>query len=89
MTIFAINSTNNPLELEKIITTQLPEQDRHKVDANFWFITPPNNLVTPKEVSDFLGVSNGEAGLVVIFLVSSYYGYHNRNVWAWLDAKRG
>lgn len=89
MTIFAVNSTNNPQELEKSIQLKLSEQDYYKVDANFWLISPPENLVTPKEVSDFLSITNGGNGLAVVFLVTSYYGYHNQNVWAWLEAKRG
>lgn len=87
MTVFAVIASNDPVALEKKISGNFATQDFHKVDEKTWLVSPPVNIVTAKELVDFLGISSGAAGRVLVLLVSSYYGYHARDTWDWLTAK--
>lgn len=87
MPVFAIIASDDSSKLEQILQQKLNTQDFQKVDNKTWFVSAPQGLVTPKELSDFLGVSLGEAGKVVIIHVTSYYGYHQRDIWDWLNIK--
>jgi len=87
MSVFAVITSNAPEMLEKLIPVRLAPQDYHRVDEHTWFVNAPSAIVTPKELSDFLGVSNGEAGRALILHITSYYGYHAKETWDWLNVK--
>lgn len=87
MTVFAVVAISDAAKMGVSITGKLQPQNYHKVDESTWLVTPPEHLVTPKEVSDFLEVTNGGAGRAIVLLVSSYYGYHMKDTWDWLTAK--
>lgn len=87
MAVFAVVAISDAAKMSVSISRKLQSQDYHKVDESTWLVSPPQHLVTPKEVSDFLDVTNGGAGRAIVLLVSSYYGYHMKNTWDWLVAK--
>lgn len=87
MAVFAVITSNAPGQLESIITAKMQPQDVHKVDEKTWFVNAQGPIVTPKELSDFLGVSNGEAGRALVLHITSYYGYHAKETWDWLNVK--
>lgn len=62
MAVFAVITSNAPEKLGSIIPAKLAPQDFHQVDDRTWFVNAPNTIVTPKELSDFLGISQGVAG---------------------------
>ena len=59
MAVFAVITSNEPEKLGALIPAKLAPQDFHKVDDRTWFVNAPGTIVTPKELSDFLGVSQG------------------------------
>lgn len=87
MAVFAVIASSNPEQMSALIAEKIPPQDYHQIDDKSWFVSSPEGVVTPKELSDFLGISKGDAGRVIILHVSSYYGFHNRNTWDWLSVK--
>ncbi|WP_270828941.1 hypothetical protein [Aeromonas sp. QDB20] len=87
MSVFAVITSNEPEKLGALIPAKLAPQDFHKVDDRTWFVNAPGTIVTPKELSDFLGVSQGAAGLVLVLHITTYYGYHSKETWDWLTVK--
>lgn len=87
MGVFAVIASNDTGPLESIIQSKIAEQDYHKVDPHTWLVSSPGSVVTPKELSDFLGVSSGAAGRVMVLHVTTYYGFHSRETWDWLSVK--
>lgn len=87
MSVYIVIASSKPHDLESIITGNIASTDRFKVDLNTWLISPPQGVVTPKELSDFLGISQGGAGQILVSILGAYYGYHNRELWAWISSK--
>lgn len=87
MPVFIVIASTKPNDLERIITSKIASTDNFRVDQNTWLISPPANVVTPKELSDFLDISQGSAGQIFISILGAYYGYHNREMWAWISSK--
>ena len=42
-------------------------------------------IVTPKDMYDTLAIQDGEFGSVVIVRFESYWGYHDADLWTWLQ----
>ncbi|WP_410517402.1 hypothetical protein QNH99_05870 [Pantoea allii] len=87
MAVFAVVAIGDTVKMGGSITQKLPPQDYHKVDNSTWFVSAPANLVTPKEVCDFLGITNGLCGWAIVTSITTYYGFHSKNTWDWLTAK--
>ncbi|MDL5383423.1 hypothetical protein ACTG2N_07565 [Aeromonas hydrophila] len=86
MAVFAVLASGDPAMLESFIEQKLAPIDYHRVDDRTWFVNNAN-VVTPKEMSDFLDVSTGGAGRVLVLYVTTYYGYHSKDAWDWLAGK--
>ena len=87
MAVFAIIASNDGAGLGLTIQRKIAPQDFHKVDDSTWLVSAPQNIVTPKELSDYLEISSGSIGQVLIMHVTSYYGFHKREIWDWLTMK--
>jgi hypothetical protein len=87
MAVFAVLASGDPANLNSAVESKILPQDRYQVDDRTWFISAPQSVVTPKEMSDFLDVSMGSAGRILVLYVTSYYGYHAKEAWDWLSAK--
>ena len=87
MPVFAVIASNDGPGLRLAITTKISSSDHHQVDDNTWFVSAPSGIVTPKELSDFLGISSGSVGRVLLIHVTSYFGFHRRETWDWLSIK--
>ncbi len=88
MSVFLVLTSDDGEHLTDIITSKISEVDRFNVDEKTWLVSSPDNVVTPKELSDYFDLSDGKVGTVLITLVTSYYGYHSRQMWDWLNVKR-
>ncbi|MGQ3662024.1 hypothetical protein [Citrobacter braakii] len=87
MAVFAIIASTDGPGLGLLVKQHFQPQDFTQVDGNVWLVDAPKNIVTPKELSDFLGISSGSIGQVMIMHVTSYYGFHKRDIWDWLNIK--
>lgn len=87
MAVFAIIASNDGPGLGLKIQGTIVPQDCYQIDDNTWLVSAPDNVVTAKELSDFLDISAGSVGQVIIMHVTSYYGYHRRDIWDWLSLK--
>ncbi|AMH11616.1 MULTISPECIES: hypothetical protein [Klebsiella] len=87
MAVFAIIASNDGPGLGLKIKSTIQPQDFCEVDGNTWLVSAPQHIVTAKELSDFLGISTGAIGQVVVLHVTTYYGFHKREMWDWLAMK--
>ena len=58
--------------------------DHYPINDTQWLIS--GNMLS-KDVLEKLGASKGEYGLVAVFKVENYFGWHNKNMWEWLALK--
>lgn len=42
-------------------------------------------IVTPKDMYDALAIQDGEFGSLVIVRFDSYWGFHDADLWTWLQ----
>jgi hypothetical protein len=85
MTIFAIMGTGKLPELAASIMEHYPTQFYKLRDAH-WFVS---DIVTSREVSDKLGMSDGVRGEGVVLAVSGYWGLTDKQLWEWLASREG
>lgn len=73
-----------PLTLGKRIS-ELADQGLillHKsYEPKAWFVWYAG---TPKELSDAIGLNEGDKGVAIVMSVTSYYGFASRDLWDWL-----
>lgn len=87
MAVFAVLASSSSSALDDAILKLIASQDHYRVDDHTWFVNAPQQIVTPKELSDFLGISGGAAGRVLVLHITAYYGYHAKEAWDWLSVK--
>lgn len=83
MTIYAIilePNVNNHL-LGPAIAALFPS-NHYAMAGNYAWLVSSNKTV--KQVSDEIGLTNGEHGAGVIVEVASYFGRANPNIWNWI-----
>jgi len=82
MTIFAVISQPGPNHDRLASAVHAAFPDRHYVlGPGTWLVA---GLGTAKDVSDKLGVTEGENGSAVILETGSYYGRANPAIWSWI-----
>jgi len=83
MSIFVINAQNANPQLAAAIAQAYPD--------NFFTLAPDQWLVATdaltKDIADKLNITGGTQGRVAVFKIETYYGWHEKNLWEWLDLK--
>ena len=84
MATFIIISLNPQNEnLSNAIAQAYPD-NFFKISSDQWAVSTES---LTKEVADKLNITNGNHGMVAIFKIDAYYGWHNSSLWEWLDLK--
>ncbi len=85
MTIFVIVQQNSdvPNSLQAAIKAAYPN-DTYDLGGNSWLIS---DSITAVEVSNKIGITNGEAGSALVVEAASYYGRANPAIWSWIKTK--
>lgn len=86
MTAFAIVTPNKNEALDQRLKDIYEEQDVLFVDDNLRIVYSDKE-VTAESVFIKLEHSKEKYGRVILFSVSSYYGFHARSVWDWLNSR--
>jgi hypothetical protein len=83
MNIFiAVPTESNPA-LRSRIESEFPS-DSYALPNGEWLIAFGG---TTKELSDRLGVSQGQCGAAVVLSVANYWGFADKNLWEWIAVK--
>ena len=85
MAIFAIVGVGDPDYVHDRLKEHFPEA--FYVAGNHVFFVATDNFTT-RQVAERLGLS-GETDEIrgVVLLVTSFYGYHDRDLWEWIQVK--
>lgn len=85
MTIFVIiqQHVDTPNRLAAAIKAAYPN-DTYALEGNAWLISDNSTAV---DVSNRIGITDGEAGSAVVIEAASYYGRANPAIWSWIKAK--
>ncbi len=83
MAIFVVFRVHNQPNMAAALLRVFP-QDHMKIETGEWLVASPG---TAKDVSDRLGVSEGDTGPAMIFKMSNYYGRASTDIWDWIKAK--
>ena len=85
MTLFAIIQQPGPNseKLANAIGNAYPDAV-YGLDGGAWIIS---DTATAKDVSDKIGISDGENGSGIILEIASYFGLANPAVWSWMKTK--
>lgn len=85
MPVFAIVSTSDPAKIRTVLNNKFAENHIQLPRGSGWLVFAPN--ATAQEVSNQLGVSEGESGTGIVFAIAGYWGRAPTNVWEWLSVK--
>lgn len=83
MTIFAVFRVKSPERLGPAIAERFPS-DHYALGNNEWLVAAD---MTPQEVSDALGISDGSNGAAIVFSMRGYYGRSSSDIWDWIKTK--
>ena len=85
MTIFAVFKATEPEALHGAIMKAFPN-DHVRLTSDEWLISAD---MTPKEVSDKIGVSSptGNEGAAIVFSMRGYFGRAPSDIWDWIKTK--
>ena len=84
MTVFAIIAPSFNEGLEEAIKGAFPDR---------WYVIAPGQYLvsadrtTGDQIMGKLGLADGVLGRAVIFRVSSYTGWHAKDMWEWIAAQ--
>lgn len=88
MTIFAISSDTNSTQLKEKLKS-IYGSEFLEVDSHLCLVST-DKAVTAEQVSKNISGENPlnpAYGSYIVFSVSSYYGFHSKSVWEWMQAK--
>lgn len=85
--VFVIVASDDEAKVRDNITNRLQAENYYQLDNKTWFVSSPDGVVTPKDMSDYLTISGGAAGRVLVMNITTYYGYHRKDAWDWLTIK--
>jgi sarcosine oxidase gamma subunit len=83
--LFAIMAPSDDPKLEAAIQAKFPA-DQLKVGPGQWIIAATG---TSKDISDQLGLTEGDVGSAIIVSFSGYYGRASTNIWEWIASRMG
>lgn len=83
MTIFVIFRVMNPVNMERVMRAQFPN-DHYKISNDQWLVSARG---TAKDVSDRLAISDGDTGAAIVFSMANYFGRAPTELWDWIRTK--
>jgi hypothetical protein len=87
MAVFVIIGTGTPEQVQ-----QLADSVASKFKERFYHVAPGQYLVsadrvTAAQVADRLGAPEGQIGRIAVFRVTTYGGWHAKDMWEWITAQ--
>lgn len=71
--------------LEAVIRAAYPDDSR-QIAPNQWVIAAD---ITDRALCERLGAAEGQFGRIMVATFSTYYGWHDKELWNWLSLKEG
>jgi hypothetical protein len=83
MSLFAIIRASEPEKLKAAIEKTY-ENNFKSIGPREWLVS---DKASPEEVSNKLGISEGESGTGMVLKVDAYFGRAQKDIWDWMEAK--
>lgn len=85
MTLFTIIQQPGTIgdQLSNAVKAAYPD-DVYVLGNGAWIVS---DSVTARDVSDKIGISEGDNGSAIVVEVASYFGRANPSIWSWMKAK--
>jgi hypothetical protein len=84
MAIFAVFRVQNPPKIADAVRREFPN-DSFDLGNGEWLLSAAR--LTPKDISDKLGITSGDNGGAIVFGMSGYFGRAPTPAWDWIKAK--
>jgi hypothetical protein len=85
MTVFAVIALGVNPRLEAAVKAKFPEGDYYRIAPDQFMVYSPT--LTTQQVSEALGAPGGGVGRVMILRVTTYVGWHNKDLWEWIETR--
>ena len=86
MTVFVVLGTAPTTPLEQAIQTAFPGNSK-KIGTGQWLVSATG--MTTQEITEKLGAEAGDKGKVFVASVQNFWGWHQSDIWEWIQAKKG
>jgi hypothetical protein len=83
MAVYVVIALGNPAAVSGAVGVHY-SANNIPLAQNAWLVADAG---TTKDVSDKVGLSNGQNSTGVVFGVSGYFGYLSPSVWEWIRSK--
>jgi hypothetical protein len=83
MGIFVVFCVGNVAAVRRALQKILPENHLEVADGQFLVASQG----TAMDLSNRLGITDGENGSAIVFTMGSYYGRASTNIWDWIKSK--
>lgn len=84
MATFLILADEPHKGLGNVIASRFPHNHR-LISNGQWAVVAD---MTAQSLCEHLGASEGQYGKVLVSLLTSYYGWHDKDLWDWLALKK-
>ena len=83
MSVFAIFRASKPDAIREALAKAYADEHL-ELQNDEWLVSASQ---TAEEVSDALGISEGESGSAIVVKVGSYFGRAPSSIWEWIKVK--
>lgn len=83
MGVFLVVPTEAAEAIGKTVRENFPSES-YSLPRGEWLIAFGG---TTRELSDKLGISEGQSGSAIIVSVMNYWGYASKDIWEWISVK--
>lgn len=85
MNLHVVLAQNAHSDLDERVKSAFGD-DAKQIAPNQWVVAAD---MTDQGISDKLQVSEGQLGRIMVATMTTYYGWHERDLWGWLSIKEG
>lgn len=84
MAVFAVIAPETDPRLDPAVREAFPDSF-YRISSSQFLVSATK--LTTNQVSEKIGASAGGVGRVLIVRISTYTGWHNKDIWEWLAAQ--
>lgn len=84
--VFVVLGAQDPDTLKSVIPVAWKEDERFELPSGDWLVASSSELVAP--IYDRIKAAAGTDVTCVVTRLDTYYGWHDRAVWDWIEVHR-
>lgn len=83
MQVFLVLAETDRADLDDRIRKEFGDNSK-RITSGQWLVAAND---TPQGVSKRIGIEHGSFGRVMVTIVSQYWGWHDKEIWSWIELK--